>query len=106
VKSTIPGNGTEEKETKNLTSELNRNLPEDPEVNDRKRVKRAAREVSKDMLRGHIPENKTVCPEDERTCLLTLRIVWFQAFFIYYGLYSDRFNAQSSETTVQHGMGV
>jgi len=35
-----------------------------------------------------------------------LRIVWFQAFFIYYGLYSDRFNAQSSETTVQHGMGV
>ena len=31
-------------------------------MNDRKRVKRAAQEVSKDMLRGHIPENKTVCP--------------------------------------------
>lgn len=63
-----------------MTSELNRNLPEDPEVNDRKRVKRAAREVSKDMLRGHIPENKTVCPEDERTCLLTLESFGFKPF--------------------------
>lgn len=40
-----------------------------------KRVKRAAQEVSMDMLRGHMPENKMVCPKDERICLLTLRRV-------------------------------
>ena len=36
-----------------------------------KSKKRAAQEVSKDPLRGHIPEDKTVCPKDRRVCLLT-----------------------------------
>lgn len=57
-----------------------------------KRVKRAAQKVSKDMLRGHMPENKMVCPKDERICLLTSDVFWavFISFYVFCGkVYRD-----------------
>ena len=57
--------------TRRSVSELNR-----------KDIRRAVQEVSKDMLRGHIHEDKKVCPKDRRVCLLTMKKGLTKAFFL------------------------